>query len=108
MVLEYAQESYTLLWLRELDVILRADMQQWQYRGPERRRSALPFPALRGANQLPNACAALAALDALSDRLVIPIQDIKQGLLAVQLDGRFQVLPGQQMVICDVGRSPHA
>src|SRR5690625_431176 len=107
-VLDYAQEINAPLWVMDRDFSLRADMQQWQYRGPERRRSALPFPALRGANQLPNACAALAALDALSDRLVIPIQDIKQGLLAVQLDGRFQVLPGQPMVICDVGHNPHA
>src|SRR5690625_2880070 len=83
-------------------------MHQWQYRGPERRRSALPFPGLRGANQLPNAAIALAVLDALSDHLVIPIQDIKQGLLSAHLEGRFQVLPGQPTTILDVGHNPHA
>ncbi|MDX1669179.1 MAG: cyanophycin synthetase, partial [Limnobacter sp.] len=35
-------------------------------------------------------------------------QSIKQGLLLVELPGRFQVLPGQPTVILDVGHNPHA
>lgn len=107
-VLEYAEQISAPLWLMDRDFSYFADMQQWQYRGPHRRRSALPFPALRGANQLPNAATALAVLDALSERLVVPMQDIKQGLLNVHLEGRFQVLPGQPTVILDVGHNPHA
>ncbi len=107
-LLDYAAEIQAPLWVMDRDFSVHVDMHQWQYRGPERRRSALPFPGLRGANQLPNAAIALAVLDALSDHLVIPIQDIKQGLLSAHLEGRFQVLPGQPTTILDVGHNPHA
>lgn len=107
-VLDYAAKIKAPLWVADRDFSVQVDMHQWQYRGPHRRRSALPFPALRGANQLPNAANALAVLDALSERLVIPVQDIKHGLLNAHLDGRFQVLPGQPTTILDVGHNPHA
>lgn len=107
-ILDYAKQIQAPLWVMDRDFSVHADMQQWQYRGPIRRRSALPYPALRGANQLPNAATALAVLDALSDRLVVPMQDIKQGLLNVHLEGRFQIVPGQPTVILDVGHNPHA
>jgi len=107
-VLKTAQEKGTPLWLLGRDFDYQADSYQWQYKGPNQRRAALPYPALRGNNQLPNACAALAALEALREQLVVPIQDIKQGLIQVSLPGRFQVLPGQPMVILDVAHNPHA
>jgi dihydrofolate synthase/folylpolyglutamate synthase len=81
---------------------------EWQYWGPRGRRSALPHPALRGAVQLGNAAAAIAALDTLRDRLPVAIDDIRAGLLQVELPGRFQVLPGRPAVILDVAHNPHA
>ncbi len=81
---------------------------EWQYWGPRGRRNALPYPALRGSVQLGNAAAALAALDTLRERLPIAIDDMRAGLLQVELPGRFQVLPGRPAVILDVAHNPHA
>ena len=73
------------------------------------RRSALAYPALRGANQLLNASAALAALEALRDRLPVSAQDVRLGLANVELPGRFQVLPGKPAGRSSTSRhNPHA
>jgi len=82
--------------------------QQWAYVGRNLRRSGLPYPALRGANQLLNASGALAALEALGDRLPVSQQAVRHGLLTVELPARFQVLPGRPAVILDVAHNPHA
>jgi len=85
---------------------------QWQYWAKEgeqiRRRSALAHPALRGAMQLQNASAALAVLGMLRELLPVAMQDIRRGLLEVQLPGRFQVIPGRPLVILDVAHNPQA
>lgn len=86
----------------------RAQAGQWDYWGPAGPRSALAHPALRGARQLRNAAAALAALDALADRLPVGMQDVRRGLAQVVLPGRFQVLPGKPRVILDVAHNPEA
>ncbi|MCB1889019.1 MAG: bifunctional tetrahydrofolate synthase/dihydrofolate synthase [Rhodocyclaceae bacterium] len=86
------------------------DRQQWAFwgRGGGLRRGGLAFPALRGANQLLNASAVIAALDALRDRLPVPMQAIRQGLMLVELPGRFQILPGQPTVVLDVAHNVQA
>jgi dihydrofolate synthase / folylpolyglutamate synthase len=81
---------------------------QWDFRGPVSARSALPLPALRGAFQLNNASAALAALDALKEKLPVNMESVRRGLVEVALPGRFQVLPGKPVVILDVAHNPHA
>lgn len=85
-----------------------SERQQWTYVGRAQRRPALAYPALRGANQLINTSAALAALEALRDRVPVSAQDIRLGIANVELPGRFQVLPGRPSVILDVGHNPHA
>jgi dihydrofolate synthase/folylpolyglutamate synthase len=85
-----------------------ADPNQWQFWSALGRRSALPYPALRGDYQLGNAATAMSALEQLKDRLPVDMGAIRRGLLDVQLPGRFQVLPGRPMVILDVGHNPHA
>jgi len=84
------------------------DKQQWNWTGRGARRSALAYPGLRGANQLLNASVALAAIEALKNRLPVMQSAVRTGLLLVQLPGRFQVLPGQPTVILDVAHNPHA
>jgi dihydrofolate synthase/folylpolyglutamate synthase len=100
------------LWLLGRDFGFEAqkgsERQQWNWSGRASRRPALAYPALRGANQLLNASAALAALEALRDRIPVSAQDIRLGLANVELPGRFQVLPGQPTVILDVAHNPHA
>lgn len=85
-----------------------AHQAQWDFYGMSGDRLALPFPALRGAYQLNNASAALAALDALRERLPVGMEAIRRGLVEVQLAGRFQVLPGWPQLILDVAHNPHA
>ena len=96
------------LWLIGRDFNHAGDRQQWSWAGRGRRRNAMAYPALRGANQLLNASAALAALEALGNRLPVPQQAVRQGFATVELPGRFQVLPGQPPVILDVAHNPHA
>ena len=84
------------------------DGQQWQWRGHQRRLAGLAYPALRGINQLVNAGAVLAVLEALHDRLPVPAQAVRQGLAQVALAGRFQMLPGQPALVLDVAHNPHA
>jgi dihydrofolate synthase/folylpolyglutamate synthase len=81
---------------------------QWSYRGPGGDRHGLPLPALRGAYQVANAAACIAALDALRERLPVASGDIRSGLVRVENPGRFQVLPGRPAVILDVAHNPHA
>jgi dihydrofolate synthase/folylpolyglutamate synthase len=84
------------------------DRLRWNYWGPGGKRLSLPLPALRGVFQLRNAAAALAVLDEVRERLPVVMRDIRQGLLAVELPGRFQVLPGRPTVVLDVAHNPHA
>lgn len=105
---KHAEDIGADLWLLGRDFNYSGDKQQWNYGGRSVRRNALGYPGLRGANQLLNACAALAALEALRDRLPLGAQEVRSGLAMVELPGRFQVLPGRPTVVLDVAHNPHA
>lgn len=94
--------------LIDRDYGFRAESGQWQFWSAAGRRSALPYPALRGSAQLANAATALAALEQVAQALPIDMGAIRRGLLEVELPGRFQVLPGRPMVILDVAHNPQA
>jgi dihydrofolate synthase/folylpolyglutamate synthase len=96
------------LWLIGRDFNYAGDKQQWNYGGRAQRRNSLAYPSLRGANQILNAAAALAALEALKLELPVGAQDVRSGLVMVELPGRFQVLPGRPSVVLDVAHNPHA
>ena len=81
---------------------------QWQYWGPRGKRNALPHPALRGVSQLGNAAAAITVLECLRERLPVTMNDIRAGLLQVDIPGRFQIMPGRPAVILDVAHNPQA
>ncbi len=72
------------------------------------RRSGLAHPGLRGNNQLANAATALQVIDLLHDCLPVAMKDIRQGLIDVELAGRFQALPGRPTIILDVAHNPQA
>jgi dihydrofolate synthase / folylpolyglutamate synthase len=91
---------------RDFDFV--AEGKQWRYRGPGGERYGLPVPALRGDYQFANASVALATLDALRDRIPVTAGAIREGLVSVELPGRFQVLPGRPTVVLDVAHNPHA
>jgi len=84
------------------------DRQQWSWSGRDTRFAGLGYPALRGANQLLNASGALAAFEALRERLPVSAQAIRTGLATVALPGRFQVVPGAPTIVLDVAHNPHA
>ena len=104
----YADSLQCDLWLMGRDYNFQGDKQQWGWSGRGKRFSGLGYPALRGANQLLNASAVIAALSALRDRIPVSAQDIRNGFALVELPGRFQVLPGQPTVVLDVAHNPHA
>jgi dihydrofolate synthase / folylpolyglutamate synthase len=111
-LVDHAQTLGAELWLFGRDFRYEgqagSERQQWSYIGRTMRRSALAYPALRGANQLLNTSAALAALEALRGRLPVSAQDVRLGLANVELPGRFQVLPGRPTIVLDVAHNPHA
>lgn len=104
----YADEIGADLWQFGVDFNYSGDAQQWAFAGRSQRRAALAYPALRGVNQLLNASAALAALEALRMQLMVPASSIREGLLRATIPGRMQILPGQPTVVLDVAHNPHA
>ena len=79
----------------------------WRYAGVHGVRD-LPYPALRGRYQLANAACALAAVEALP-ALAMTARDIRAGLQAVRLAGRFQTIPGKgPRVVLDVAHNAEA
>jgi len=96
------------LWLPGRDFHAGGDKQQWNWQGRGRRYAGLAYPALRGANQLVNAAGVLAALEALRPQLPVTAQAVRNGLATVELPGRFQIVPGQPVLVLDVAHNPHS
>jgi dihydrofolate synthase / folylpolyglutamate synthase len=107
-VLDRAVDIGADLWMLGRDFNFSGDKQQWAWAGRGRRYAGLAYPALRGANQLLNASGALAALEALRMQLPITAQAVRNGLAMVELPGRFQIVPGQPVLVLDVAHNPHA
>jgi dihydrofolate synthase/folylpolyglutamate synthase len=107
-VLAHAAALGADLWRAGVDFAVEGDKQQWGWSGRGRRYSGLAYPALRGANQLVNAAGVLAALSALRAVLPVTAQAVRSGLAAVELPGRFQIVPGQPALVLDVAHNGHA
>jgi dihydrofolate synthase/folylpolyglutamate synthase len=107
-LLDEAARIGARLYVAGRDFTATAEGTQWRYRGPGSERFGLPHPALRGAYQLGNAACAIAAIDALRDRLPVSAGALRDGLVGVELPGRFQVLPGRPTRVLDVAHNPHA
>lgn len=106
--IDHAREIGADLWRFGQDFNYAGDKQQWAWSGRGRRYAGLAYPALRGANQLMNASGALAALEALRDRIPVTAQAVRNGLALVDLPGRFQIVPGQPTLVMDVAHNPHS
>jgi dihydrofolate synthase/folylpolyglutamate synthase len=107
-LMHHAQSIGADLQLIDRDFGYAAGDVQWRFWDWRGKRDGLPLPALRGAYQLANASAALAALDSLRDRVPVDNGAIRRGLVEVDLPARFQVLPGRPALILDVAHNPHA
>lgn len=86
----------------------RLQWRWWCRNGEQVSRRSLAYPGLRGPTQLFNATVALAALEAISDKLPVTMQAIRPGLIETELAGRFQVVPGKPAIVLDVGHNPQA
>ena len=86
----------------------RLQWRWWCRNGTQMLRRALAYPGLRGPTQLFNASVALAALEAITDKLPVTMQAIRPGLIETELAGRFQVVPGKPAIVLDVGHNPQA
>ena len=107
-LLDHAGQIGARLRLINRDFVAQTESSQWQFASHDGWHLSLPFPALRGAYQLDNASACVAALEALRERLPVTPDAIRRGLLEAVVPGRFQVLPGRPAVILDVAHNPHA
>ena len=107
-VIDHARQIGADLWRVGQDFNYQGDKQQWGWAGRSRRYSGLAYPALRGANQLVNASGVLAAIQALSERLPVNAQAVRNGLAFVELPGRFQIVPGEPALVLDVAHNPHS
>ncbi len=91
---------------RDFDFHLEGE--RWRYAGRWWSLSSLPVPSLRGSFQLSNASAAIAALEALAERLPVGGEAIVAGLTQAEVAGRFQVLAGNPRFIVDVAHNPQS
>ncbi len=107
-LVNHAQKIGADLWCFGRDFNYAGDKLQWNWAGRTKRFNALAYPALRGANQLLNASGALAAFEALRERLPITAQAARNGMAMVELPGRFQIIAGQPTLVLDVAHNPHA
>jgi len=107
-VVDQAQAVGADLWRFGRDFNFSGDKQQWSWAGRGRRYSGMAYPALRGANQLVNASGVLAALEALRARIPVTAQAVRNGLAMVELPGRFQIVPGEPVLVLDVAHNPHS
>ena len=107
-VLDHAAQLGADVWRFGVDFNFSGDKQQWSWAGRGRRYSGLAYPALRGANQLVNASGVLAALEALRTVLPVTAQAVRNGLALVELPGRFQIVPGEPVLVLDVAHNPHS
>ena len=107
-VVDHAVAIGADLWRFGRDFNFSGDKQQWAWAGRGRRYSGMAYPALRGANQLVNASGVLAALESLRSQLPVTAQAIRNGLAMVTLPGRFQIVPGEPVLVLDVAHNPHS
>ncbi|MBQ9578352.1 MAG: bifunctional tetrahydrofolate synthase/dihydrofolate synthase [Ottowia sp.] len=107
-VLAHAADIGADAWLAGRDFTGHTDGAQWRWAGRGQRVESLPLPTLPGAHQLGNAAGAIAALQAMKERLPVPEEAMRAGLRAATLTGRLQVLQGQPQVVLDVAHNPQA
>ena len=107
-VLTFAEKLGADLWVMGKDFNFSGDQLQWSWAGRGRRYSGLAYPALRGANQLLNASGVLAALEVMRPQLPVTAQAIRNGFAMVALTGRFQIVPGEPVLVLDVAHNPHS
>lgn len=103
-VLTAAQNLNVPAFIADRDFQFQVIDGHWQWQSAQQEYAALPMPALHGSYQLQNCAAVLMAAQLLAKQGMLDIDEsaIRDGLLNVQLSGRFQILPGPVQRIFDV------
>jgi dihydrofolate synthase/folylpolyglutamate synthase len=102
-----ADEIGAVLFQRDNDFSWKngAGFAAWDWKSAKYQRTALPMPSLRGIHQLDNAAGVLMVIECLADKLPVSQKQVKEGLLSVSVEGRFQCLGGDPMHILDVAHN---
>ncbi len=103
-----AQTVGARLYQRNRDFFVERGDSGWTWKHGHTVRAGLSYPALRGDYQLANAAGVLMVLETLRDVLPVSQGHIREGLLAANVRGRFQVLPGLPVRVLDVAHNPDA
>lgn len=90
------------------DFHFKAEGAGWRYQGRTWNLPILPLPSLKGGFQYYNASGAIAALEAMADRLPVKPDAIAAGLGQAEVAGRFQILSGKPVFIVDVAHNPQS
>ncbi len=80
----------------------------WQWHRKDRPPVSLPMPGLSGLHQVQNAAGVMMVLQLLAETLPVSRPALHQGLREVSLAGRFQIRPGDPVLILDVAHNPDA
>ncbi len=104
-LLFHASELGTALYCLGRDYGFQMALEGWQWHAGDDAPLSLPLPSLRGEFQLQNASGVLMVLHLLHDRLPLSPQQLRQGLLATRLAGRFELTPGEVVEITDVAHN---
>lgn len=80
----------------------------WDWQSEQQLRVALPKPALFGHHQLRNAAGVLMVIELLANNLPVSQSALREGLMSVQLAGRFQIISGEPISIFDVAHNVDA
>ncbi|NIO41300.1 MAG: bifunctional tetrahydrofolate synthase/dihydrofolate synthase [Burkholderiales bacterium] len=96
------------LHLVERDFGYRRNDNGWQFWNCAGKKPGLPFPALRGENQLDNAAAAIECVGSLHELLPVDMAALRNGLLDARAAARFQLLPTSPLVVLDVAHNAAA
>lgn len=107
-LLDYAATQGIPLRRQGRDFHYSARETDWDWRGCAGSLQNLPLPAMPGRHQLLNASAVLQLLQEIDRHLPTSEAAIRQGLNAVKLAGRFQLLPGTPPILADVAHNPQA
>ncbi len=107
-LLDKAAELGAPLHLYQRDFSAEAAPGGWCWRMGGQLRAALPIPALRGDYQIQNAAGVLTVVQLLEARLPASQEAIRDGLGNVALAGRFEVFPGEPVIILDVAHNVQA
>jgi dihydrofolate synthase/folylpolyglutamate synthase len=107
-VIQYAREINTPLQILGTDFSYVKHELSFDVYAQHNKYFGLPYPALRGMEQISNASLAICVLSELKSRFPVPLSSIKTGLLQIKLPGRLSILPGQPQIILDVAHNEEA